>query len=123
MTRTLLSALLCGLLSPAAAALAKDPPLDTSYLKDHAETRGFMLGRPSRPKPTPDGKAVLFLRAQPRVARLRLYEFDVTTGVSADSDGSATFVVTSPQNTGRGLTYSSREGTSKPVLRVTGIAH
>jgi dipeptidyl-peptidase-4 len=54
--------------------------LDTSYLKDHAETRGFMLGRPARAKPTPDGKAVLFLRAQPRVARLRLYEFDVATG-------------------------------------------
>ena len=29
-----------------------------------------MLGRPARAKPTPDGKAVLFLRAQPRVARL-----------------------------------------------------
>ena len=27
-----------------------------------------MLGRPVRPKPTPDGKAVLFLRARPRVA-------------------------------------------------------
>ncbi|HEX5268844.1 MAG TPA: DPP IV N-terminal domain-containing protein [Gemmataceae bacterium] len=54
--------------------------MDTSYLKDHAETRGFMLGRPARPKLTPDGKAVLFLRARPRVARLRLYEFDVATG-------------------------------------------
>jgi dipeptidyl-peptidase-4 len=80
MRRTLLPALLCGLLSSAAAAPAKDAPLDTSYLKDHAETRGFMLGRPARAKPTPDGKAVLFLRAQPRVARLRLYEFDVATG-------------------------------------------
>src|SRR5438093_8596369 len=59
---------------------AKDAPLDTSYLKDHAETRGFLLGRPARAKPTPDGKAVLFLRAQPRVPRLRLYEFDVGTG-------------------------------------------
>src|SRR5207302_10314016 len=54
--------------------------LDTSYLKDHAETRGFMLGRPVSPKPTPDGKAVLFLRSQPRVPKLRLYEFDVATG-------------------------------------------
>jgi dipeptidyl-peptidase-4 len=80
MRRTFLPALLCGLLSSAAAAHAKDAPLDTSYLKDHAETRGFMLGRPARAKPTPDGKAVLFLRAQPRVARLRLYEFDVATG-------------------------------------------
>ena len=53
--------------------------MDTTYLKDHAETRGFMLGRPARAKPTPDGKAVLFLRAQPRVARLRLHEFDTAT--------------------------------------------
>jgi dipeptidyl-peptidase-4 len=63
-----------------AADTARDAPLDTSYLKDHAETRGFMLGRPTRPRPTPDGKAVLFLHAQPRVPRLRLYEFDVGTG-------------------------------------------
>jgi dipeptidyl-peptidase 4 len=84
MTRTLPTALLCGLLfTPAAAPAAepaKDVPLDTRYLKDHAETRGFMLGRPTRAKPTPDGKAVLFLRAQPRVARLSLYEFEVATG-------------------------------------------
>src|SRR5919198_1100486 len=58
----------------------KDAPLDTRYLRDHAETRGFTLGRPVKPKPTPDGKAVLFLRAQARVPRLRLYEFDVATG-------------------------------------------
>jgi dipeptidyl-peptidase 4 len=51
---------------------AKDRPLDTSYLRRHAETRGFMLGRPVRPKPTPDGKAVLFLRAEARVPKLRL---------------------------------------------------
>jgi dipeptidyl-peptidase-4 len=87
MTRTLALALLCAFLSlPAAAPAAesKDVPLDTTYLKDHAETRGFMLGRPSRAKPTPDGKAVLFLRAQPRVARLRLYEFDVAAGTTRE---------------------------------------
>jgi dipeptidyl-peptidase-4 len=83
MRRTTLAALLCAaLLLPAgrAAAAAKDAPLDTRYLKDHAETRGFMLGRPARPKPTPDGKAVLFLRSQARVARMALFEFDTTTG-------------------------------------------
>ncbi|HEY8075565.1 MAG TPA: DNRLRE domain-containing protein [Labilithrix sp.] len=48
-------------------------------------------------------------------------EFDVTAAVAADTDGVATFVVTSPPSTGRGLTYSSREGLTKPVLRVTGI--
>lgn len=50
-----------------------------SYLRDHALTRGFMLGRPNRAKPTPDGKAVLFLRAEPRVPKMQLYEFDVAT--------------------------------------------
>jgi dipeptidyl-peptidase-4 len=50
------------------------------YLRDHAETRGFMLGRPAKALPTPDGQAVLFLRAQARVPRLQLYEFDVATG-------------------------------------------
>src|SRR3954451_21671421 len=59
---------------------AQEPPLDTRYLRDHAETRGFMLGRPVKPKPTPDGKAVLFLRSQARVPKLRLYEFDVASG-------------------------------------------
>src|SRR5438093_8706607 len=58
----------------------KDTPLDTTYLRAHAETRGFMLGRPVKAKPTPDGKAVLFLRAQARVPKLRLYEFDVASG-------------------------------------------
>jgi dipeptidyl-peptidase-4 len=55
-------------------------PLDASYLRRHAQTRGFMLGRPVRPRVTPDGKAVLFLRAQPRTPRMRLYEFDVASG-------------------------------------------
>src|SRR5947199_10793323 len=64
----------------AAPPPAKDKPLDITYLRDHAATRGFMLGRPVKPKPTPDGKAVLFLRAQARVPKLRLYEFDVGSG-------------------------------------------
>jgi dipeptidyl-peptidase-4 len=62
------------------ARRAKDVPLDSRYLRDHAETRGFMLGRPVKPTPTPDGKAVLFLRSQPRIAKLSLYEFDVLSG-------------------------------------------
>jgi dipeptidyl-peptidase-4 len=54
--------------------------MDTRFLRDLAETRNFNLGRPVRATPTPDGKAVLFLRAQARVPQLRLYEFDVATG-------------------------------------------
>jgi dipeptidyl-peptidase-4 len=63
---------------------AKGTPLDARYLRTHAETRGFMLGRPVQAKPTPDGKAVLFLRSPPRVARLSLYQLDVATGTTRE---------------------------------------
>jgi dipeptidyl-peptidase-4 len=68
----------------AACARPADPPkaapVDTSFLKRYAETRGFMLGRPAKPKITPDGKAVLFLRSEPTKAKQSLFEFDVATG-------------------------------------------
>jgi dipeptidyl-peptidase-4 len=65
--------------SPAADP-PKGPALDTSFLKLYSETRGFILGRPQKPKITPDGKAVLFLRAEPKTPKLKLYEFDVASG-------------------------------------------
>ena len=49
------------------------------YLRDHAATRGFRLGRPSQPVGTPDGKSVLFLRSGPRSAKLELFEYDVAS--------------------------------------------
>lgn len=52
----------------------------TNFLRDYTETRGFMLGRPTRAMPTPDGKAVLFLRSPARTPVLSLYEFDIATG-------------------------------------------
>ncbi len=58
----------------------KDAPVNTEYLRQHAATRGFLLGRPVKPKITPGNKAVLFLRSEARVPRLRLYEFDVASG-------------------------------------------
>src|SRR5262245_43650269 len=67
------------LLLPLLCWCPAEAPLDASYLRRHAETRGFMLGRPVTPKPTPDGKGVLFLRSAARIAKLKLYEFDVTT--------------------------------------------
>src|SRR4051812_5068237 len=80
---SLLMALAAGLslIAPLAAKEpAKGVALDTSFLRLYAETRGFMLGRPVKAKPTPDGKAVLFLRSEAKVPKLRLYEFDVATG-------------------------------------------
>src|SRR5262245_37979822 len=74
-TLTITVLVICG-----TALAAKDVPLDARYLREHAETRGFMHGRPTKARPTPDGSAVLFLRGQPRVGRLRLYEFDTAAG-------------------------------------------
>jgi dipeptidyl-peptidase-4 len=62
------------------AKTAKDDPMNLEYLRLHAETRGFMLGRPVKPKPTPDGKAVLFLRSEAKSPKLSLFEFDVASG-------------------------------------------
>jgi dipeptidyl-peptidase-4 len=62
------------------AAPPKEAPLNTEYLRQHAATRGFLLGRPSRPKISPDGKTVLFLRSKARVPKLDLYEFSVADG-------------------------------------------
>lgn len=53
---------------------------DPEFLRQHAETRGFFLGRPVGARPTPDGRAVLFLRAPARAPVLSLYEFDVASG-------------------------------------------
>ena len=59
--------------------------------------------------------------AAPAVEVSRVPNGGIQPQVATDSDGVATFVVTSPQYTGRGLTYSSREGAYKPILRITGI--
>jgi dipeptidyl-peptidase-4 len=72
--------LVFGLVGALIAPAADEKPLDAAFLRTYAETRGFMLGRPSKAKPTPDGKAVLFLRSEPRVAKMKLYEFDTATG-------------------------------------------
>jgi dipeptidyl-peptidase-4 len=56
------------------------PPATNTFLRDYAETRGFSLGRPAKAQPTPDGKAVLFLRAQARLPKLHLFELDVASG-------------------------------------------
>jgi dipeptidyl-peptidase 4 len=84
---TLRALLFWGLLILTARAAApvqetQIPLSNVKYLRDHAETRGFSLGRPSKALPTPDGQAVLFLRAKARTPKLELYEFDVSSGKS-----------------------------------------
>lgn len=56
------------------------PGPDRAFLRDSAETRGYLLGRPSGIKLTPDGKSVLFLRSPPRSPALSLFEHAVETG-------------------------------------------
>src|SRR5947208_8142872 len=51
-----------------------------TFLHDYAVTHDFMRGRPVKPKPTPDGKAVLFLRSEAKKPKLSLFEFDVASG-------------------------------------------
>src|SRR3954469_20542133 len=80
MPRPLVLLVLLLAVTDARAQAKKDPPVDTTYLRTLAQTRGFMLGRPTRPQPTPDGSAVLFLRSGPRSAKLSLFAFDVKAG-------------------------------------------
>jgi dipeptidyl-peptidase-4 len=61
------------------ASADQPPPIDTTFIREYALTGGFMLGRPTLAKATPDGKAVLFLRSPPRSRANHLFEFDVAT--------------------------------------------
>src|SRR5918911_1700626 len=70
------AALLCFAL--ASGALAQEDP-DLRFLTDYTQTRAWQLGRPTSVRVTPDGSAVLFLRALPRNPELRLFAFDVKT--------------------------------------------
>jgi dipeptidyl-peptidase-4 len=81
-----LAAALLGAILPASRGAERDAPRATTdtFLRDYAQTRGYSLGRPVKAQPTPDGKAVLFLRAQARVAKLHLFEFDVASGTTRE---------------------------------------
>ncbi len=59
-----------------------DPPTD--FLRSYTETRGYMLGRPVAARPTPDGKAVLFLRSTARSPELSLWEYQVAGGAARE---------------------------------------
>jgi dipeptidyl-peptidase-4 len=77
------------LAAPVASAKPR-PPLDGAGIRAYAETRGYRNGAPTSALPTPDAKAVLFLRSGPRDAKQSLFELDLATGqtrelVSADA--------------------------------------
>ncbi|RKH53186.1 S9 family peptidase [Corallococcus llansteffanensis] len=64
---------------PPVAASARKPP-DTAFLRQYAETRRFMNGRPAGVRITPDDQSVLFLRTSPTSNVQMLYAFDVANG-------------------------------------------
>ena len=53
---------------------------NSSFLRDYAETRRFMAGRPAGARLTPDGSATLFLRSGPSSDVQALHETDLRTG-------------------------------------------
>src|SRR5919205_1021367 len=72
------------MLAPLVLALAMSaaapPPADDAFLREYAETRRFMAGRPASAKLTPGGEAALFLRSGPRSSVQALFETDLKTG-------------------------------------------
>ena len=61
------------------ASIAVAYAADTKCFDDIAATRSYSLGIPVGAEPTPDGKAVLYLRSGPRDTVQRLYEFNIAT--------------------------------------------
>lgn len=55
-------------------------PIDTSFLREYAETWGYTAGQPTGIDLTPKGDAVLFLRSGPRDVIRNLYEYQTATG-------------------------------------------
>ncbi|MEW6431574.1 MAG: alpha/beta fold hydrolase [Myxococcota bacterium] len=53
---------------------------DAAFLREYAETRRFLAGRPVSVKVTPDGAAALFLRSEARDNRQMLWELELATG-------------------------------------------
>src|SRR4051794_34891532 len=69
-----MEALLMTLLT--AAAPSPSTPTDTSFLREFAETRRYLSGRPVNIKVTPDGKSALYLRSEAKNPAQILFELD-----------------------------------------------
>lgn len=60
--------------------LTASPVTDGSFLREYAETRRYLAGRPVSVKVTPDGKSALFLRSGAKDPRQTLFELELATG-------------------------------------------
>ena len=68
--------------TPGAPPAAPAAPAPDPFLRDYAETRRFMAGRPAGARLTRAGEAALFLRSGPRSHVQALYETDLHTGAT-----------------------------------------
>src|SRR3954464_15875594 len=101
------------LLSAALMAASAATPSDLEFLRSYAQTRAWVLGRPTKVTVLPDGSAVLFLRAQARKAENRLFRFDVASGKIVE-------LVTPEQVLGKETEQlSSEERARRERMRVT----
>ncbi len=53
---------------------------DADFLREFAQTRRYLAGRPAQVTVTPDGAAALFLRSEPTDNRQTLYELNLASG-------------------------------------------
>jgi dipeptidyl-peptidase-4 len=60
--------------------LASAPITDAAFLREFAETRRYLAGRPVQVKVTGDLTSALFLRSEAKDARQMLFELDLSTG-------------------------------------------
>jgi dipeptidyl-peptidase-4 len=79
LTTTMLLLATVPLFASAATAAASGAPGD-DFLERFAATGRFRLGRPAAMRPTPDGRAILFLRSGARDFVRNLYELDLESG-------------------------------------------
>jgi len=106
-------------IAPRAASPARDarasagaPPIDRDFVRRLALTKSFQLGQPVSATPTPDGKAIVFLRSTARDKAQSLFEMDLATG--------ATRELVAPAAVARGPeTLSPAERARRERMRVT----
>lgn len=101
---------------PFVGCAQREQAIDTSFLRDLTETRGFSAGRPARISITPNGDAVLFLRSGPRDVVQNLYEMNESTRETRcilraeDLLGGAKEQLTAEEKAARERSRESRQG-------------